>query len=907
MRYTRTKSTCTLCPLRDRRRVWSEVPDGDVRIAVVAEAPGEAEAHEGRPLIGPAGSLWMKALKENGINRAGLWVSNVVCCQPPHNDMRSFEGVDALACCTPGFEAELKAMKARGVKIVALMGNVALKAAGFEGSISTMRGSVYEKDGMLFVPTLHPSAVLRGSGAKRDGSGYQDLGVFIHDWGKIKDIADNGWTRIREDFNLEPSLDDLRAFVKRVTAKKTLLYADTETTGLKWSRGARVVVLGLAESATKAISIPFLKEHGFPYWNGHSDEVHALVQSVFDNCPIVFQNCFFDVPLLRRAEGFRIDDASIAHDTLVLHSLVSPETRHDLAFITSVYGKTPEWKEVFKNRDKGILEMDQIEMRRYNLRDCVVLAQILPSMLAHLEKLGLTQFYNEETRRLIGPLLQMSEAGITFDVEHLEKFDLLLDRSLAEKLAEIREAYALPAEFDFGSDEELRYFLYGIVPAKFRQLRGTLVRYTKHLKSGDRADSKFFQGVALRTLKHNIPEADVLGVEEIASTSVKRPGTAAYEELHRLEIVRDFCKAKYTLSSWSPLKTDSGLAGVGAEALLAYTVQLNNRLESIAALVHPEKYEDEVSSIEDVISFIADLGQLSELQKLKSSFTKYIVDPDGRIRASWNIWGTATGRLSCSRPNLEQLPEHGVGKQVRGFFKAKPGYKLVSSDGENLEVALLGYDSLDPTIIDAYVNGKNIHDLNTKILYDIGPEHPYWKEGRAAAKKFQFGGMSYGGGDKNVHRKMVVEAPHLPLTLAQYREAKARWLEAHPAYVKWRATVEADVTSTRIVRNAFGRIRIFFGKPRDIVREAMNFRIQSAGACLINRAMIRVYDEVKRLGLDATFVLQIHDQLILEVREDQATEVAALLKREIERPFVMHGIERFVRADSTIGDTYADV
>lgn len=907
MQYIRTKSQCRLCPLRDRPRVWSERPASGARIAILTEAPGEAEEAKGRPLIGPSGGLFHAVLKRLDIARQGLWIANTLCCKVPGNDVKGFEGADALTCCAAGLREELLAMKAAGVRVIAAMGDTAVRALGLEGSVTTIRGSVYNVAGMHVVPMYHPAYVLRAAGAKKDGT-RTSMAAFQCDLATVKDIAENGYKPYREDFNLEPTLADVEAFVADAVAHKRLIAVDVETDGLKWARGTRVVVCGLASSATKAIVVPFLKEHRFPYWhNGDEAKARAALQRLFDVCPLVLQNCFFDIPMLRNAEGFKIDDARILHDTLLLHSLIAPEAPHNLSFIASTYRKGQEWKEWFRDRDKTIFEIDQIEMRRYNARDCAVLHQVLPAMLAHLHELDLDTFYAEETQRLVGPIMQMVERGVAFDVDRLDAFTRLLDKTIGEKREAAYAAFDLPKEFNLGSDEELRYFIYGVEPSKFRQLRGTLITYTKHLKKGDKKDEKFLQGVKIEDAKHDIPPEDVLSIDEVPSLGVRKPGSEAYEELRRVDVVARTCKSRYTLRGWEPLKTDSGKLGVGSEALLAYVIQLNNRLDTISKLAKPEAKADEVALIEDKIAFIEFLGELKELAKLKAAFTKYTIDPDGRIRASWKAWGTATGRMSCSQPNLEQLPNEGVGLEVRRFIKARPGWKLVSSDGENLEVALLGFDALDPVIIDIYVNKQNIHDLNTKILYEIDETHPLWKQCRAAAKVFQFGGMSYGGGDRTIFRKMMIKAPKAQLTYEHFLAAKARWIEAHPAYAIWRAAVEKEVSETRMVRNAFGRVRIFMDHPNAIKREAMNFRIQSAGACIINRAMIRLYDWLRANKMQSYFVLQIHDQLILECPESEAQAVADRLKAEIERPFVMHGIERSVRADSTIGDTYADV
>jgi DNA polymerase-1 len=241
---------------------------------------------------------------------------------------------------------------------------------------------------------------------------------------------------------------------------------------------------------------------------------------------------------------------------------------------------------------------------------------------------------------------------------------------------------------------------------------------------------------------------------------------------------------------------------------------------------------------------------------------------------------------------------------VREFFVAPPGWKIVDDDTENLEVALLGYETRDPIIIDIYESGKNIHDENTRILFGLTPEDELWGEGRKAAKVFQFGGLSYGGGDREIYKKVLMSAPKLPLTFAHFQEAKEAWMKAHPAYVSWRAEITERVLRDRKLYNAFGRMRIFLGHERDIVKEGMNFMIQSAGACVINRAMVRLYDRLKAAGMKTRFIMQVYDEIVLEAPDAEVEVAAAWLKEELTRPFMMHGRTCSVRAEPSWGQTF---
>jgi DNA polymerase I-like protein with 3'-5' exonuclease and polymerase domains len=101
-------------------------------------------------------------------------------------------------------------------------------------------------------------------------------------------------------------------------------------------------------------------------------------------------------------------------------------------------------------------------------------------------------------------------------------------------------------------------------------------------------------------------------------------------------------------------------------------------------------------------------------------------------------------------------------------------------------------------------------------------------------------------------------------------------------------------------------MRIFLGHPKDIVKEGMNFMIQSMGACLVNMAMVRIYDRLRAEHLSGKLIMQIYDEIVLECPDDEIEVTKAILVEEMERPFVMHGRQCFIRAEAGVGKTYGD-
>ena len=862
----RTRSNCKLCPLSDRNRVWSEEGHGS-KLMLLGEAPGQDEDLQKKPFVGASGRLLGWALKEVGLFRGSLWVTNVLCCRPPKNDLDTLEGDDGLLCCKPGLLEELEQAAQSGVTTVLALGKTATQALGISGPIEKVRGSVYpyktlSGKTLYVIPTFHPAGIMRQHW-KRSGGGTADAGVlWLADFRKARQLVDHGWKTLKEDFNIKPTLSQALAFIGDCIDNNRLVAIDTETTGLNPDY-AQIVVIGLATGPETAMSIPLLDLHGQMYWTTEEwTTLKPALNKLFTTCDQLYQNCFFDVPMLRR-HGFTVPSEKILHDTIMLHHTLASETKHDLGTIVSLYGSTSYWKAEFLNRTTTILEMDQLAMRTYNLRDCVVLHQVLVSMLDDLRELKLDTFYREEVQPLMACVLEMVETGIGFNPRAQIKFKTKLEQDTHALEDHLKQDLSLPGCFNLDSDDHLRWLLYGWEPNLFRRL---------------------------------------------SELPLKKPGTKVYQQLVELQAIKDRGQA-YILKGWRPPQTDSGKPSVDKQGLLAFQIQLNNRRSEI---VGKETFVDELGQIDLLLGWLKDLAHYGRLKKYLSTYTQYVPGKDGRIHPRWLMHGTVSGRLSCREPNLQNVPKgrddpDDPAAQVRHFFVPREGWSFVSCDYVNLEAQLLAYETLDPQLVSVFTKGLNLHDLNTKSMFKIDETSPRWKSARRAAKVFFFGGISYGGGDRTIFEKVWLEAPELNLTFAEFKKAKDSWMADHPSYVRWKEAIGQEVMTKRELRTEFGRFRAFLSNDVDIIKEALDFKIQSSGASLVNRAMVRIAHERDRLGLKAKFVLQVHDQLVMECPDEEVQTVQGLMVSEMEKPFSYKGQTRTIKVDPTIGKTFGEL
>lgn len=920
-KFFRKQSLCKTCPLMDRNRVWSEIPDEGAkhsRIVVLSEAPGEIEDIQGRPLVGRAGDLFNFVISQCGLRRDRLWLSNSICCRPPKNDLNNSEGESAKYACMSGLHEELKAAWNEGYRVILAQGNTALDVLGIEGKVSKIRGSVYEGSALerngfppfRVIPTFHPSFIARETWHRGDKGKADPTIVYASDIKKAMEVSQPGWKPEIENFNLEPSYYDVVEYVKKHISKKSLIAVDIETTGLSRYH-SDIVVIGLADSSSSAMVVPLCERHpGDRYWGADEDKIKALLNELFNECPLIFQNAFFDVLFLKE-KGYSIPIEQIKHDTLLLHSVIDPELQHDLGFIVSMYGSTPYWKDEFKNREGSIFDMDPIDMRRYNARDCVVLHQVLSPMLEKAHSTNTYKEYSDVIMPLMESVMVMHEHGVKFDASRQSEFARETKKAIAELEKEVREKGHIIPELNLDSHDEIRWFLFGDEPGSFSQLTSVECTGTKILKSGkEKPYVKYIWGKTIASLSREERES-VTGftLREVESldalqTSGLRMDTDRAQNYIRLTKVRAQ-QPLYILKSYHGDKTDKEKRSVGKDALLSYQIALSKRLNECEAMKTPP--EDEINAILELTDWLEVWKNYTAVSKLLTNFTTYKTSPDGRIHPSWNIHGTSTGRLSASDPNLQQLPKRGAGSFVRKFFVPDTTYLYVSADYENAEVALLGCETLDPIILSAYYEGLNIHDINTRTLFGITEDDPNWALARDAAKIFQFGGLSYGGGDREIFRKMSNKCPQLHLIFAEFKRAKERWMDEHPYYVKWKHDIELTVMKDRRIYNEFGRMREFLHNDRDIVKEAMNFKIQSAVASLLNRAFISIWNRVKEEHLEAFPVMQIHDQIVYECQEECVSRVGHIITEEMTKPFMFKGYERYLRIELEKGPNFKDL
>ena len=252
--------------------------------------------------------------------------------------------------------------------------------------------------------------------------------------------------------------------------------------------------------------------------------------------------------------------------------------------------------------------------------------------------------------------------------------------------------------------------------------------------------------------------------------------------------------------------------------------------------------------------------------------------------------------------NGQNIPEI-----ARKVFVPEEGWTFLSGDYTNLEVFVLAYETGDEKLIEVLTSGLNIHDENTKVLFEMTPDNPQWKLARRGAKIFQFGCIQYGGSPKEIYGNVLLEAPGLRLSFAQFERARQRYSETYTGYAAWNKRITYETLQTRKSTTFRGRVRVLMGAERDIVKQGLNTPIQGGAAHVINEATIRVQDRIEKEALKTRLVLQVHDQLVLEVPPGEMKQAKALLREEMERPVDFKGRLVTFPVELETGKTWGDL
>ena len=394
-----------------------------------------------------------------------------------------------------------------------------------------------------------------------------------------------------------------------------------------------------------------------------------------------------------------------------------------------------------------------------------------------------------------------------------------------------------------------------------------------------------------------LPLSAVLAKMEFAGFEVDREGIEAFGKM---------------LGEKINSLTASIYESVGREFNINSPKQLGVALFEDLGLPCKKKTKTGYSTNADVLEGLVDMhpaiSQILEyrsLSKLKSTYCDgllKVIEEDGRIHTRFNQVETRTGRISSLEPNLQNIPiRTELGREMRKFFVAGKGKKLVDVDYSQIELRVLSDLANDEIMINAFNNGDDIHTITASQVFNM-PLEMVTKQMRSRAKAVNFG-IVYGIGAFSLAKDIGVTNKEAK----QYIDNYLATYSGVDAYMKHMIDLAKDkgysetlfhrkrylpeLSSSNHMMRAFGE------------RVARNMPIQGTAADIIKIAMVKVDKRLKDEGMEAHLILQVHDELIVEAPESEAEKALAIVTEEMENACKMKVL---LRADGSIGDTWYD-
>ncbi|MFY9531411.1 MAG: DNA polymerase I [Candidatus Acidiferrales bacterium] len=386
------------------------------------------------------------------------------------------------------------------------------------------------------------------------------------------------------------------------------------------------------------------------------------------------------------------------------------------------------------------------------------------------------------------------------------------------------------------------------------------------------------QGLAELYEKIDLPLASVLARMERAGVYVDREALAVISstmdgEVRRLE--KEICElAGHEFNINSPQQ----LAEVMFDKL---QLQPPRRSRAKSRSTAAEVLE-ELALLHELPRLVIDYREASKLKSTYADALPRLIQPStGRLHTRFNQTGTATGRLSSSNPNLQNIPVRSeIGRQIRAAFAAAPGHQLVSADYSQIELRILAHASEDPVLVEAFRRGEDIHSRTAQEVFGVAP-FAQTGEHRRVAKVINFG-IIYGLSAFGLAQQLGIDQKEAARFIAAY-------FERYRGVKQYLDRQLGEVRKTGFTRTMFGRIRpmaeINSPQPNQrnfAERTALNTPLQGAAADLIKLAMIEIDRRLEAEKFQTKMILQVHDELLFEGPEKEIPRLRELVKPVME-------------------------
>lgn len=948
---------CNKCELKNQQYVQGVgLPPAD--IVVVAGAPLYVDAKMGA-FASRAGAVVksvIHSIQNDYINygKLNVFYTYSVKCVAVKDAKKQGKGQDAkievINTCRSILLQELATLRP---KVIIAMGTDAIKALGYPGTISSVRGIAEKRNipglgDVIVLPTFHPASVFTNFGLTN---------LFKNDIEKAYKIA--LLEKIpTEEFDMllgktyeevMTILDTMQNEIEELTKDKDyplIVSVDTETTSLEpWDKDSRMIAVSMSWKNNKGMAI--LYDHNEAKFteeqlNNIKDKLTQIIG--MPKVVVGMHNAKFDVNWLDNKLGIKIGRSKLVWDTMLAEHLLDEDKKgeYDLKTVSTDYFPysakyESELKEIIDSLKKQ-KQTERDEAKKEYETSLVETFKDKYLSMSDVERASLLEKYS--TPGLSTCILKIDDAAYISTVEpkktKTKKFATILKRLITNKNFNIREYVS---EDEVPPIEEMDIVVtFEDVPVdvllKYAAIDAIMTRKVlgKQHELFNK-DNRFTAGVIKKekelSIRSGAPVEDIPNLfYPMANILTRASLTIADMEYYGVRIDREKAlQYSEKLEEHKQELLDEIFRYVGREFNVNSGPELQKLLfeeykfepvgytnsgapsvdeESINALA--EKYNE---------PFLKKLQEYRETAKCKDTYIGNLLsgsEKDGKLHASFNLNGTATGRLSSSKPNLQNIPAYLAGLNIKSLFLPdSDDYYIIDLDISNAEMRVLTAYSKDEKLIKAFNDGMDLHCLTGSMISNFSYDElkrlkddkttPQYKM-RQVAKKVNFG-VIYGITHVGLSKQLNISEEEADDYVKKY-------LDAYPGVRNYIKSTESFVAKYRFAYTYFGRKRRFellrysSAMENRMMRQAVNFRIQSTSSDIVLTNLMDVGDMLKKLG--GRLLITVHDSIVAQVPKNTIGE----LKKKLDACIVENTANRCPwlpvkwEYDVAYGDSYGE-
>jgi uracil-DNA glycosylase family 4 len=868
------------------RNVPNQFPtlDGGVayRIALIGEAPGADEVVAGRPFVGMSGRWLDYLLNRVGILRSACFLGNVCQVRPPNNDLERFDwngseiqdGLGTLKVDLDSFRPNL----------CVLLGGSALRAAkGYPESITKWRGSLFNaRDESPFefrkcLGTFHPASSLRV---------YEQTPLLLFDLKRARKEGEFGDLRIpQRDIKVLDSVGEVQLTLRRLREQRLKIGTDIE------GYVNNLTCISFADDPLRGYVIPFIGPSG-NFWQADDEYVvWTCIKDLLEDPTVskVLQNGLYDRFVLAYTYGILV--RGVTDDTMLKGWECYCELEKALSVQASIYTKEPYYKD---ERDTHNFD----EFYNYNGKDSCVTLEISNHQDGLPELRGRSREHYKFNVEMQEPLLYMELRGLGY-VQHEAR------RTAAEVRAKVN---VLQQQINKVAGCELKVE----TAEQFRTLVRDVMCYKKTPPNSSVSDMllSYYRKPFYDALNKAITLAD----QGFPFDDARNGEFSRLLECH--------------MNTDSPPQMQNFLY-----TLLDLPVQLHRKTKqpttdalSIIRLFKLCEKSQEIYKAAVLKNLLHLSSLLTQLQTLE-----ILCDPDGRVRCAYNVVGSVTGRLSCSKsPTRSGYNLQTVTKKQRRLFRPDPDHWLWQCDlsgADGYTVAAHCKRLGDPTMLDDYTFGLKPAKIIARMYAGVNIARLTRDEIKVecqkvdpsgwlymACKRVQHG-SSYGMGKLTMSNQILEdswkysgEVVYVPPATCE--ALKILFFQRYPGITVWHRWISEQLKNTRSLTSANGHTRKFFGRPNDhdTLKQAFSDEPQNVTTYVTNCAVLKLWNDAENRREDGSLTVeplhQIHDAVVGQFPKDQSDWSLGKIRTAFDNRIVIAGESLVIPFEGAYGESW---